>query len=233
MSARNARGLSLRGLAEALDRFETVLIPGVSGPRAFGAPAEAAELDAEHDNLARGLDSLCAMMGYLAESNTHREGWGRLREVLFPAGLNIVNQSYTAEAGNAVLVSKRLEGLDAEDKQLLKEVSLGKKTAQSVVTTWLKAAARLGELDRQRQGLQGAGATPAEIHAARLEWIRVTNALLALTEMSGRASDLAPHVGTPLDEAGRRASRRSRASDDKEDPSDPKPDPGPSDPTPS
>lgn len=201
-------------------------------PRVATLIEEAVELDSEHDDLARGIDSLCVMMGHLAETAAQRKGWGRLREALFPDGLAIINQSYTAEAGNAVRVAKRIEGLGAEDRQFLKDVTLGKKTAQAVVSSWLKIGTRLGELDRERQGLQGTGATPAEIQAARQDWMRITNALVALAEMSGRADELAPYLRTPLVEAERRAARRGRGGKDKEEPAEPKPDPGPPGPTP-
>jgi len=183
-------------------------------------------LDALHDDLVRGLDHLCQALALLSEDDDTKLTWQRIHKVLLPMGLGLVNLSYGAEAGNAMLLQQRLAGLSAADTKLLKTQQVGGQSVLSIVQNFLNIAAQLGELDRDRESLRQSTqfATPAEILASRMAWVRAVSAVLAIADLNGLSEDAGfkQHVLSPLRAASDRANRRGKTG-----PSEPSPEPGP------
>lgn len=187
-------------------------------------------LDDEHDTLARGIDSALLALALLAPDDASREQWERLRQTLFPAGLGIINQAYAAEAGNAMLLEKRIDGLPAADKKALKGQSLHGHSLADLVARFIAVGLEIGRRETERQSLEPRGASPGELHAARLEWVRIVTAILALIDLDSDppSTDLQTHFVAPLRAADQRATRRRTGKGSDNDPSDPA---DPADPT--
>jgi hypothetical protein len=106
-----------------------------------------------------------------------------------PNGLELVRWSYTDEASDAKLVDKRL---DADDKQLLKEIPIPEGTLHDVHLSRVKAGKELGEIEKQRAALATQtpdAPTPADAVRARNVWIRTVNALVSLLELEEKLTD--------------------------------------------
>jgi len=177
------------------------------GSRAAALQRELAVLDAEHDELARGIHSLCEGLAILSEGEDERSNWERLRMLLLPVGLGIVNQSYTAEAGNAILLEQRLEDLSPADKKLLKGQLIGHRSLYDLVLRWIAVGLAIGNKEQERQSL-APGPTQAEAHSARTQWQRVVSALVALLELASPSPEVEQYILGPLRAASDRAARR-------------------------
>jgi hypothetical protein len=182
----------------------------VIDPRLGQLAKQLQALDEEHDTLARGLDAALLALSLLAADEPTREQWERLRQTLFPAGLGIINQTYAAEAGNAMLLEKRIEGLPAADKKALKGQSLHGHSLTDLIARFVAAGIEIGRRENERQSLEPRGASPGELHAARLDWVRTVAAILALIELGSETGgeELQLHVVAPLRAADLRAARR-------------------------
>jgi len=183
-------------------------------------------LDARHDDLVRGLDCLCQALALLSDDDELRKTWERIHHLLLPTGLGVVNLSYGAEAGNAILLQQRLSGLTPAETKLLKSQQVGGQSVQAIVQSLLAVAAELGERDRDRESLRQSTqfATPAEIMSSRMAWVRAVSAVLAIAELNGLAEDAGfkQHILAPLKAAADRASRRGKPG-----PAEPAPSPTP------
>jgi hypothetical protein len=200
-----------------------------ANPQAAGLARTAEELDSQHDDLVRGGYAVFAALGYLADSPSDREQWLQLRDRVFPEGLAVVSRSYTDEAGQAALAMARLT---ADDKKLLKSVAFGKTTLLQIIERYGQVAHKLGETATAQHTPAG---TPsrADSMAARNQWIRVVNAVLAAIEMVEGNADLLREVVAPLREIERRADRRrtpTEADPETPNPATPTPTPTPTDP---
>lgn len=190
-----------------------------ANPQAAGLARTAEELDSQHDDLVRGGYAVFAALGHLADSPSDREQWLQLRDRVFPEGLAVVSRSYTDEAGQAALAMARLT---ADDKKLLKSVAFGKTTLLHIIERYGQVAHKLGETATAQHTPAG---TPsrADSMAARNQWIRVVNAVLAAIEMVEGNADLLREVVAPLREIERRADRRRTTPE--ADPEAPEPNP--------
>lgn len=196
----------------------------VVDPRGGQLTKQLQALDEEHDTLARGLDSALLALALLSTDDDSREQWERLRQTLFPAGLGIINQTYAAEAGNAMLLEKRIDGLPAADKKLLKAQSLGGRSLADLIGQFIAAGLEIGKKETERQSLEPRGASPGELHAARLDWVRTVTAILALIDLHGDAppsEDLQTCFVAPLRAADLRAARRRAGKPEAPEPNAP------------
>ena len=169
---------------------------------------EITQLDLRHDALVRAIEGRLTSEIALAEiqsdgGDTH-DALRRARGVLFPDGLSVVRRSYIEQAGEAELrearmdepVESLLRGMQSHDGRELRDV-YGQ--LQEVAT-------QIGALVKRRAELGEQGEKVARTHQARLEWIRVVNALSHVLEMLG--VDEGPILGRIRGRARGRAPRR-------------------------
>ena len=213
-------------LAGLLPRLESVhravleIRAGDEDPKVKKLSTLETDLDATHDGLVRGIYGALSM---LAELSPAAEELLRLRDQLFPEGLAHTQKTYRGEAGHAAIVAAHMDdGLRAR----LKAVVLHDKNLSDLVDAWLACAQRLGQLEEERARLGAPiGATAAQVNSARLQWVRVANALVANAELAGLDPDTDRLVFAPLRAAERTANGRKRSRD-------PLPEPQPTAPTP-
>lgn len=200
------------GLMERVGAAHRALVaaqPREADPRLGAIVAEAMEVDRRHDALARGIDALLMGLGLLATSASEAESLGRLRLLLFPDGLSLVQQSYRAEAGAATLLAERLEQ-NPEAQALLASTQVGPTSLRTHVNALIDAARHLGTLEDKRATLRALAPSDAKVHLdARNGWIRVVNALLANARLADfdEATELA--IFGPLRRAEAGAMRRT------------------------
>jgi len=179
------------------------------GPPSGQLPALVAEqetVDVTHDNLARALYHLTTGLGFATADSAEATAWLTLRDFLFPDGLALVNRSYREEAGAAALLEARIT---ADQKKRLKGQSLGKQTLHDLYQDFLKAAARLGQLEDERSRLDTtSGASPSEVVAMRHRWIRAVSAVVATIQLAGETAALKEHVLKPLQQSEQKSDRR-------------------------
>ncbi len=176
----------------------------VEDPKLRELSAREAELDAEHDDRVRGIYNALTALAQVSGSGAELT---RLRDMLFPDGLEHTRRTYRGEAGHAAAVANRL---DADMQSRLKAVDLHDRNLLDLVNAWLAAARELGELEDQRARLSPAPSTTAEITAARTTWIRVVNALVANAELAGLEAETDRLLFSALRAAEKTAQARGR-----------------------
>lgn len=180
----------LHGLLPKVEAAHVALLdaqPGPNNPRLAALQAEEQALDLEHDTLIRGTHMLLTALSLLSGSPEAAEGLLRLRDFLLPQGLEVTQATYRAEAGAGELLKKRL-GDDASVKKQLKEIPVlsAKQSLWTFVEGWLGRAKKLGELENERAQIAAPGGPSdgAKLVAARNQWIRAVNALVANGELA-------------------------------------------------
>jgi hypothetical protein len=166
---------------------------GTSG--ALGAlQQEALRTDQIHDRKGRGVHGILTALAELTEPGPGSQRWLDLRTRLFPEGMEVLGQSYLAEADYAERLGRELD--DPALQVLLSVVRLPDGgTLLEEVRMLQEAGARLGELEGQRALLQTAdagAAVPAEraqVVKARHGWLSVTRALEANLLVAGGLTD--------------------------------------------
>ena len=201
--------------------------PVQNDPRAAEITAEAAEIDARHDAVVRGVDRVLEGAALLAGDSPRAREIEAARSVLTPDGLTIVSTSYRNEAGAAALLKSRL-GSEPAVKALLASVVVDKKkTLATFVNERIQLAEKLGELEDERAQLASApGELDGVAHVdARNAWIRAVNALIANAELAELPPEQHALIFGALRQAEARAVRRGKAAPVE-------PTPGPADPVP-
>lgn len=181
---------------------------------------KADELDAQHDDLVRGVHALFSALTFLSASPTDRQEWLALRDKLFPEGLSVVSRSYADEAGQAALAMARLT---ADDRKRMKSMTFGDGNLLALVDQYGLVARKLGDAATAKATPAAAVSSRADSAAARNQWIRLVSAILAAIEMTDASADIVREVVSPLRELLRRADRRRAPTD-----STPAPSPAPS-----
>ncbi len=177
----------------------------VEDPKVRELSAREADLDAQHDELVRGIyNSLTA----LAQVSGDGAELIRLRDMLFPEGLDHTRKTYRGEAGHAAAVEARLDG-DAQGR--LRAVNLHDKNLLDLVHGWLAVAKELGQLEEQRARLLPTPSGQSDVNAARLAWVRVMNALVANAELVGLDADTDRLLFGALRAAEKTADARGRS----------------------
>ena len=148
--------------------------------------SEASELDARHDRKARGLFHLLSGAIEVVDKLKTRDQYAALQSKLFPHGVQVVRFSYTDQAGEVELLERRTT---SADRKLLRKLKLDKTTGEDALEAWIKAGRALGAVCNQRIQLatraDDSAIKAGDIHLARLQWIRVVNALLVNLPLSG------------------------------------------------
>jgi hypothetical protein len=183
--------------------------PGQDNPRLAKLQEEAAAVDLRHDEVIRGVYWLLTALAWLAGAGEAAEALIRLRDFLFPDGLDTTQKSYREEAGAVELLKTRIAG-DAGSKKQLKDIPLPKGSLWQSVEELFRVGAKLGALENERAHLVAAPGPSdgAKLMAARNLWIRAVNALVANAELSELDDDKVKLVFGPLRLAERAADRR-------------------------
>lgn len=181
--------------------------------RASALQKEVAALVDEHEELARGLGSLCQGLRILSEEEPTRVRWRRLHELLLPAGRKLSPASYQAEGDNAVLLETILGGMPAQDKGLLKAQFVGKRSVFEIIERFIAVGKALGEKELERQAVPVSPSDGALLEA-RNQWTRTVGAIVAMLQMAQLLGELPgglrEHVLAPLSAAtDRRPARRT------------------------
>lgn len=188
--------------------------PGADDPRLAKLQEEAAGEDLEHDTLVRGIHTFLTGLALLCGNTATAESLLKLRDFLLPAGLDTAQKSYRAEAGAGDLLKTRLAG-DAGAKKQLKDIPVLKKNLGQFVDALLQKARRLGELEDERAQIVSTPAGPsdgAKLLAARNQWIRAVNALVANGELAQPPEDVDRLVFGALRLAEKAADRRVKVT---------------------
>jgi hypothetical protein len=149
--------------------------PDNSAVKALGEQADAA--DTLHDRKLRGAYNLLGALADLSDDPVQSQALISMQGKLSPEGLSVNTLSYTAEAGNAAMAAQRLTAADREE---LRAIPVLGETLEAHVDAWIAAGAQLGELSRKRSQAAAVNTGPslAQVNAARINWIRVVNAIL-------------------------------------------------------
>lgn len=182
------------------------VVPKPNDPRQAEIARLAAEEDAVHDALARGI------YGYLTELSLLDDDAASLialRDQLMPEGLSkAIHNTYRGQAGFAKLLGDRLTP-DAQSK--LRALPVGQGSLMDRVNVWLAAGDRLGALEEERGRLEAAQGPSfgARAVAARNGWIRAVNALIAVAELAELDPNTDRVVFGPLRDAETKAEQRA------------------------
>ena len=192
--------------------------PGIEDPRLAAIVAEEGIVDPRHDDIIRGAYGLltCAALLLGADGADGADGAAllALRDILFPDGLSSTQKSYRAESGQAAQLAKRLTpALRAQLASIVVGPKGDKKTLEQFVDELIALGARLGVLEDEKARLQPGPGEPgpgagAAILAARNQWVKLANALIANSEVAGLDAETDKLVLGPLRAAERAADRR-------------------------
>lgn len=194
--------------------------PAQEDPRLAEIIKEESALDPRHDDLLRGTHGLLTGAALLLG-----EGGGELlalRDTLIPDGLESTQKSYRAEAGQAAQLAARLTpALRTQLASIVVDPKDTKKTLESFVNELLKIGARLGALEDDKGRLQPApsehgNGRGAALLAARNQWVRVANALVANNALAGLDAETDKLIFGPLRAADKAAERRGKGAPAKE-----------------
>jgi hypothetical protein len=177
----------------------------VEDPKVRELSAREADLDAEHDERVRGIHNSLTALAQVSGAGAELI---RIRDMLFPEGLDHTRKTYRGEAGHGAAVEARL---DADAQARLRAVNLHDKNLLDLVNGWLAVAKQLGDLEEQRARLLPTPSGQADINAARLAWVRVMNALVANAELASLDADTDRLLFGALRAAEKTADARGRS----------------------
>lgn len=169
-----------------------------------------AMLDIRHDAIIRGV---WGFFTALAELVGAAEGASllALRDYLVPDGLSSQNKTYGGEAGQAEQLAIRLtpEVRKRTDDLIIGE-GAGAMTLTAYLDEWIAIGRKLGNYDAERGRIENAPSEGAELHNARLDWVRAENAMVSIAEMAGLSAVEMATVFGALQSAERKADERAR-----------------------
>jgi hypothetical protein len=165
-------------------------------------------LDVLHDRKSRGIYNALTAFADLADDADAAAAILGVRDRLYPQGLRLVQWSYTDEAGDAELVDKRLT---KTDKALLKQLPAPGGTLADEHKAQVKAAKKLGELEKEKIALLATApsTTGIDVVRARNLWIRTVTAFVAVLALEDLSDADRARILGPLEEAERKADRRA------------------------
>lgn len=146
-------------------------------------------LDGVHDRKTRGGYTSLSSVADLSDDPKLAAACVALRDRLYPHGTEVINWSYTDEAGEARLADARLTD---EEKALLASLPYPGGTLLDAHNARVAAGRELGKLERQRATLEAKDpsvTTRADVVRARNKWIRTVNAFIALLNLEENLSD--------------------------------------------
>lgn len=205
----------LAALAARLEAARNDLIglqPSPDDPRLAALAREAAEVDLRHDAVVRGLHEILSSLAMLSSDEARTEALLRVRDALLPEGLETIQRTYRAQAGAVERLRARLES-DASLRATLETESVGGKTLSAYVAEWIATGQRLGEIETERATISGptAPSVGSREVAARNQWIRIVNVLIANAALAGVEGEADTQLFAALRIAERNADRRGRA----------------------
>lgn len=176
---------------------------------------KAAALDLRHDEIVRGAYWLLTALAWLSGDAATAERLMRLRDQLFPAGLDAAQKPYREEAGATAMLQSRLAA-DSAAKKHLKEIPVLKKNLAQVVEELISVGKKLGDTEDERAALltDGGPSDGAKVVLARNQWIRAVNAMLANAELAELDEDASRLIFGALRHADKMADRRKPVAGD-------------------
>lgn len=172
--------------------------------------ARTSALDAHHDRLARGINYILLGLVELQNDLGKAEEFIKLRSELFPHGLEIVQRSYLAQAGDADM---REERLSDSSKKLLEDACVKggdhNQSLRACVNEWGKVARELGEVEAEKVRLAAAEPSDISSSAARRAWINIVSLFLQTLELEKALTDAERRIILePLRNAEAKAARK-------------------------
>lgn len=196
--------------------------PGPGNPRIAKLQEEAAKVDVEHDTLMRGSHMFLTALALLSGNSAVADSFLKLRDFLLPDGLEGTQSTFRAEAGAAELLKTRIAG-DAGVKKQLKDIPVLKQSLWHIVEGWIGRAKKLGELEDERAQIaapEGPG-DATRVLAARNQWIRAVNALIANAELAELDAATTRQIFGALRLAEKAADRRVKVTSTDAEPEEP------------
>lgn len=176
-----------------------------------------ARVDARHDHGAKavsfGIDSYREHCLAKDPPDTERVAQcDAVQAKLLPGGLQIINASTTAEAGNTARIAHLLEE-EPELADFLRAIPAPeKKTLFHTAQQWIKEGKALEAIDHEREELAAkektAPVTRATVAAARSQWFRLVSAVLSNLELSDAPAEAIETIRGPVLKASERAGKR-------------------------
>ena len=196
--------------------LERVLYPGVEGVLEE-LIKQSVSKDARHDNLVRSIDARLSAEIMCATSAAEAAPFIRLRTLLLPDGLALVQKSYAHEVGHAESVASQLT---PADRALLQTIPMVNGTLDDLVTEYLTTAEELGDIEHQRRILGDARPGKGEMLQTRNHWIRAVSLVIAAAEVLGtqdtEVQELMHAVERAKQQAAIRRKQRAARSNDEE-----------------
>ena len=205
---------SMPRLTAAHEVLAKLTQPVDADPRLAAIVAEEGVIDPRHDDLIRGAHGLLTGAAFLlGEDGAELLA---IRDTMFPDGLSSTQKSYRAEAGQAAQLAARLTpALRARLASIAVGPKSAKTTLEHCIDELLTLGARLGVLEDEKGRLQAglaeqaASGLGAALVAARNQWVRVGNSLVANGELAGLDPEADQLVFGPLRAAEKAAERRA------------------------
>ncbi|MEP7119650.1 MAG: hypothetical protein ABJE95_02025 [Byssovorax sp.] len=168
-------------------------------------------LDVRHDNIIRGCVGFLGGLIALTRDPALAKRLAHLQEVLAPEGLTATQKTYREESGQAALLASRLT---PADNALLQGLHTAEGTLWEVIQEWIAIGAKLGKLEDERAALaQVPGPAPAEVVAARNQWIRTVNGVRTMLALVQARQPGVHDILNRLAEAERKADNRGAPGD--------------------
>jgi hypothetical protein len=149
-------------------------------PKLQALSDQEAAVDAQHDDKVRGIHTCLTGLALLCPEQAVE--LQRLRDWMFPDGLQHTNRSYRGEAGHAAMLSDQLKPEMAES---MKAVRLHNKTLFDALQEYFALGKQLADMEDECARLTPPTISAASANAARNAWIRAVNALVAMADMIG------------------------------------------------
>ncbi len=157
------------------------VMPRPEDPRLQELSAQAAAADAVHDALVGSIHGLLTATADLLDDGAT---YLKLRDQLLPEGIaGAARLTYEGQAGYA----KRLRAhLTEAQRTQLSSLAVGNRNLLELVTQWMDAGERIGELDQERQRIASEAQAPtaSTVSQARYRWIRVVNAVRDVADIA-------------------------------------------------
>jgi hypothetical protein len=173
--------------------------------------SEASTIDALHDRKKRGAYQILSGLAEVSDSPAGAAALIDLRDRLIPEGLASLKHSYLDEAGDAKLLSARL---DDPSSALLKSIAVGGGHLGDVVDAWLAAATKLEAIEGQRSKLSSPTGKEAFVsksakQGAKNAAIRAVRMVESSLAMEGADQATVERLLTSVHRAEAKADRRA------------------------
>ncbi|RAL21293.1 hypothetical protein DL240_14310 [Lujinxingia litoralis] len=146
---------------------------------------ELAERSERHNAICRALDAGFTFARHLCETLREQRPIEAARAVVLPDGLSVITSTYRDQAGHALRVEDRL---NASLRDTLGRVVFDGEDLNALVDEYVAIGLRMNTLVARRAELQGEDDTTRvsanDLRQARYQWLKVTNSLLSVVEIS-------------------------------------------------